>query len=216
MEYLKRAVDQEKMEVKKNPTMKLSALFIATMDKVEEMLSNNLPIRDGEWTTPEVELIKEKCPQLITTKPVVYLVNLTKKDFLRKKNKWLLKIHTWIKEHGGGVMIPFSVEFEEERWALRDDPDGLKAFDDAAEGAKSALPKMVVQGYKELNLIYFFTAGDKEVRCWTVYDGALVRLGTQHPRMTCHRIIVTVLIFFFFCCDLRTLLIGAASCGGDT
>ena len=27
---------------------------------------------------------------------------------MRKKNKWLLKIHTWIKEHGGGVMIPFS------------------------------------------------------------------------------------------------------------
>lgn len=42
-------------------------------------------------------------------------------------------------------MIPFSVEFEEERWALRDDLDGLKAFDDAAEGAKTALPKMVVQ-----------------------------------------------------------------------
>ena len=31
MEYLKRAVDQEKLEVKKNPVMKLSALFIATM-----------------------------------------------------------------------------------------------------------------------------------------------------------------------------------------
>jgi hypothetical protein len=29
-------------------------------------------------------------------------------------------------------MIPFSVEFEEERWDLRDDVDGLKAFDDAA------------------------------------------------------------------------------------
>lgn len=95
--------------------------------------------------TPQVDLIKEKCPQLITTKPVVYLVNLTKKDFMRKKNKWLLKIHTWIKEHGGGIMIPFSVEFEEERWALRDNLDGLKAFDDAAEGAKTALPKMVVQ-----------------------------------------------------------------------
>jgi obg-like ATPase 1 len=32
---------------------------------------------------------------------------------------------------------------------------------------------MVTQGYKELNLMYFFTAGEKEVRCWTVYNGAL-------------------------------------------
>ena len=173
MQYLKKAVEQEKLDVKKNPTMKLSALFISTMDKVEEMLTNNLPIRNGEWTTPEVLMIKEKLGRLITTKPIVYLVNLSKKDFIRKKNKWLAKIHTWIKEHGGGVMIPFSVEFEQDLWDVREDVDATKAFLDSVEGAKSALPKMVVQGYKELNLIYYFTAGEKEVRCWTLYEGSL-------------------------------------------
>ena len=173
MQYLKKAVEQEKLDVKKNPTMKLSALFISTMDKVEEMLTNNLPIRNGEWTTPEVLMIKEKLGRLITTKPIVYLVNLSKKDFIRKKNKWLVKIHTWIKEHGGGVMIPFSVEFEQELWDVREDVDATKAFLDSVEGAKSALPKMVVQGYKELNFIYYFTAGEKEVRCWTLYEGSL-------------------------------------------
>ena len=173
MQYLKKAVEQEKLDVKKNPTMKLSALFISTMDKVEEMLTNNLPIRNGEWTTPEVLMIKEKLGRLITTKPIVYLVNLSKKDFIRKKNKWLVKIHTWIKEHGGGVMIPFSVEFEQELWDVREDVDATKAFLDSVEGAKSALPKTVVQGYKELNLIYYFTAGEKEVRCWTLYEGSL-------------------------------------------
>ena len=173
MQYLKKAVEQEKLDVKKNPTMKLSALFISTMDKVEEMLTNNLPIRNGEWTTPEVLMIKEKLGRLITTKPIVYLVNLSKKDFIRKKNKWLVKIHTWIKEHGGGVMIPFSVEFEQDLWDVREDVDATKAFLDSVEGAKSALPKMVVQGYKELNLIYYFTAGENEVRCWTLYEGSL-------------------------------------------
>ena len=145
MEYLKRAVDQEKLDVKKNPTMKLSGLFVETMDKVETMLGSDLPIRGGTWTTPEVEMIKEKLPQLITTKPIVYLVNLTKKDFVRKRNKWLVKIHEWIKSHGGGVMIPFSVEFEQELWDLRADEEAQKAFLETAEGAKSALPKMVVQ-----------------------------------------------------------------------
>merc|ERR1719498_1159706 len=71
------------------------------------------------------------------------------------------------------MMIPFSVEFEEELWGLREDEEAQRAFLDGAEGAKSALPKMVVQGYKELNLIYYFTAGEKEVRCWTLYNGAL-------------------------------------------
>ena len=173
MEYLRKAVEQEKLDVKKNPTMKLSALFVSTMDKVEEMLTDNLPIRTGEWTTPEVQMIKEKLGRLITTKPIVYLVNLSKKDFIRKKNKWVVKIHTWIKEHGGGVMIPFSVEFEQELWDKREDVDATKAFLDSVDGAKSALPKMVVQGYKELNLIYYFTAGEKEVRCWTLYEGSL-------------------------------------------
>ena len=84
--YLKRQVEQEKADVKKNPTMKLSALFVATMDKVEQLLVENRPARDAEWSTPEVEMIKLKLPQLITTKPMVYLVNLTKKDFVRKKN----------------------------------------------------------------------------------------------------------------------------------
>ena len=42
----------------------------------------------------------------------------------------------------------------------------------AEAGTGSALPKMIVQGYKELNLMYYFTAGEKEVRAWTVYKGA--------------------------------------------
>ena len=165
---------QWKVKVKtKNPTMKLSALFKSTMERVQEMLSKNLAIRTGEWNTPEVEMIKEKLPTLITTKPMIYLVNLSKKDYVRKKNKWLPKIHAWVKEHGGGIMIPFSVEFEQELFDLGDDSALVEAFYADNEGSKSALPKMITQGYKELNLIYFFTAGEKEVRCWTVYNGAL-------------------------------------------
>lgn len=30
-----------------------------------------------------------------------------------------------------------------------------------------------LQGFKELNLIYYFTAGEKEVRCWTIQKGTL-------------------------------------------
>lgn len=68
----------------------------------------------------------------------------------RKKNKWLPKIHQWTQEHGGGIMIPFSIEWEQKLWNLRDDPDGLKAFLDQEPKSVSALPKMIVQGYKEL------------------------------------------------------------------
>lgn len=52
--------------------------------------------------------------QLLTAKEVVYLVNLSKRDYLRKANKWLPKIQAKVEELGGGQMIPFSVEFEQE------------------------------------------------------------------------------------------------------
>ncbi|KIZ03209.1 hypothetical protein MNEG_4746 [Monoraphidium neglectum] len=38
---------------------------------------------------------------------------------------------------------------------------------------QSALPKMIVTGFKELNLIFYFTAGETEVRCWTIQQGTL-------------------------------------------
>jgi obg-like ATPase 1 len=72
--------------------MKLSALFISTMERVEQMLNENKPIRFGQWSSPEVELIKEKLGNLITSKPVIYLVNLTSQDFIRKKNKWYIHL----------------------------------------------------------------------------------------------------------------------------
>ena len=68
-------------------------------------------------------------------------------------------------------MIPASVEYEQEAFDIGE--ENLEAFEKENENAKSILPKMIVQGYKELNLIYYFTAGEKEVRCWTVQEGAL-------------------------------------------
>lgn len=39
----------------------------------------------------------------------------------------------------------------------------------------SMLPRIIKTGYKALDLIYFFTAGEDEVRCWTI------RSGTKAP-----------------------------------
>lgn len=86
-----------------------------------------------------------KLDGLITTKPVIYLVNMTAGDFIRKKNKWLAKIHAWVQEHGGGLLVPLSVEWEEKLWTLKDDPDGKAKFLEESTGAVSSLPKVVLQ-----------------------------------------------------------------------
>lgn len=70
------------------------------------------PARFGTWTAHDVEVLNRL--QLLTAKQIVYLVNLSKRDYLRKANKWLPKIQVKVEELGGGQMIPFSVEFEQE------------------------------------------------------------------------------------------------------
>jgi len=170
--YVLQQRDAREKDVKKNPNMKLPPMFFTVMDKVQELLENNRAISSAEWTTPEVEKINELLPQLITSKPVIYLINLSKRDFIRKGNKWLAPIKEWIDSHGGGVAIPFSIEFEQELWELRDNQDAKRAFLDECQGAKSVLPRVIKVGYRQLNLMYYFTAGEKEVRCWTVRKGA--------------------------------------------
>ena len=57
------------------------------MCKIKEILvEQKKHIRFGEWTDNEVELLNKHL--FITAKPMLYLVNLSEKDFIRKKNKW--------------------------------------------------------------------------------------------------------------------------------
>jgi ribosome-binding ATPase YchF (GTP1/OBG family) len=67
---------------------------------------------------------------LLTTKPQIYIVNLSQKNFIRKGSKWLPKIQQWVKEHGGGQILPVSCEFEQRLYDLKDDPDALKGKTD--------------------------------------------------------------------------------------
>lgn len=136
------------------------------------MLDKNIPLRTGEWTNEEVGKINELIPQAITLKPIVYLVNLDAVSFKRKANKWLPKIAEWVNTHGGGQVIPFSVEWEQALWNLRENPTAREAFLNEVPGLKSVLPRIIKVGNTALNLFYFFTAGEPEVRCWTIPAGA--------------------------------------------
>jgi obg-like ATPase 1 len=95
---------------------------------------------------------------------------LSEKDYTRKKNKNLAKIAEWMKEHAAGdPILPISVSFE----------DRLTQFETEAEaaeecknlGIESALPKVIIQMRKALNLGSFFTTGTDEVRQWTLRNG---------------------------------------------
>ena len=56
------------------------------LTKVKEVLENKQHVRMLDWTDVEVEELNKHL--LITAKPLIYLVNMSEKDYIRKKNKW--------------------------------------------------------------------------------------------------------------------------------
>jgi obg-like ATPase 1 len=107
---------------------------------------------------------------LLTAKPVVYLVNLSEKDYIRKKNKHLAKIAEWIKENAAGdPVLPISISFEER--LTRFETDAERKEECKSLSVDSALPKIITTMRKVLNLGSFFTTGTDEVRQWTIRNG---------------------------------------------
>lgn len=154
---------------------------MSAYEKATKLVEANTPIQTGEFKDVEVDIIREwGC---ITTKPQIYVVNLSQKSFLRKGNKWLPKIVEWVNSHGGGQILPVSCEFEQALFDQKDDPVSQKAFleeckDEAAKvGLKgeirSMIPRLIRAGRASLCLQSFFTAGPKEVRAWTIMKGTL-------------------------------------------
>jgi len=179
LEREKERVRKEKNLSRSATNYTLSEVFTSAFEKATNLVESNTPIQTGEFRDSEVEIIRDwGC---ITTKPQIYIINLSQKSFLRKGNKWLPKIVEWVNLHGGGQILPVSCEFEQTLSDLKDDPDSLKAFleeckEEAAKvGLKgeirSMVPRLIRSGRQALCLESFFTAGPKEVRAWTIMKG---------------------------------------------
>merc|ERR1712038_2252838 len=138
------------------------------MCKIKDILIDQKKhIRFGDWNANDVEILNKHL--FITAKPMLYLINLSEKDFIRKKNKWLPKIKEYVdKNDPGAMVIPFSGAFEAKLMDM--DEEAAKAYKEETK-CTGVLEKIIVQGYKALGLQYFFTAGPDEVKAWTIQKG---------------------------------------------
>jgi obg-like ATPase 1 len=140
-------------------------------------------VRFGDWKATEIEHLNNL--QLLTAKPVVYLINMSESDYIKKKNKWLIKIKQWVDEHSKEapeVIIPFCGVLEAKLVELGPEKaaEYLKQI-----GTTTAIPKIIKTGYHAINLVHFFTSGTDEVKCWTVrkYTKAPDAAGVIHSDM---------------------------------
>ncbi|CAM6100999.1 unnamed protein product [Calypogeia fissa] len=163
IEFMQRSQEDTEKALKRSPNDKQLKAELDCCHKVIEWLKEGKDVRLGDWKAAEVEFLNTF--QLLSAKPVVYLVNLTEKDYQRKKNKWLAKIHTWVQEHGADPIIPFSGLLESKLADMT--PDEVATYCKENE-LVSSLPKIIKTGFTAIHLIYFFTSGPDEVKCWQI------------------------------------------------
>jgi len=124
-------IEKEKDRIRKekgksrSSEVEVGDTFQEAYDKCKKLLDTKTPIQTySDFSASEVDLIRDW--GLITTKPVIYVVNLSQKNFIRKGSKWLPKIKEWVDTHGGGQIIPVSCDFEQALEDLKEDPEAQK------------------------------------------------------------------------------------------
>jgi len=167
VEFISGIMEKLERTVLRGADKKLKAEY-DILCKIKHMLTEDKQhVRFGDWNANEIEVLNKHL--FITSKPMIYLVNLSEKDYIRKKNKWLIKLKEWVDSHDpGAIIIPFSGILETKLVDMgQEDKDKLFV----ENKTQSALEKIIVQGYKALQLQYFFTSGPDEVKAWTIQKG---------------------------------------------
>merc|ERR1719397_84785 len=139
--------------------------------KVLELLKDGKEVRMEQWNGKEIDLLNTL--NLFTAKNVVYLVNVSEKNWIQQANKWIEPIKAWVKENApGSPVVPFSAKFESKLHDIEEEKDSSAKKKYCKEvGAKSAIKKIIAAGYDSLRLMNYFTAGEPEVRAWAIRKG---------------------------------------------
>lgn len=168
IEFVQKAFDEVEKKTVKNPNDKTLKPEYEVLQKCLHILKEEKKwVRYGDWADKDVEILNKHL--LLTSKPVVYLLNMSENEYVKRKNKWLPKIKAWVDEHDhGAVVIPLSAPYENKLQEM--EPEARASYVKET-GAPSVLDKVIVTGYKALNLVYFFTSGADEVKAWTIQAG---------------------------------------------
>ena len=140
------------------------------LEKLKAILEAGRMPLDTDFSEDEWQYVSGL--QLISTKPVLYIANVSEDDLI--SDNAMVKA---LKEKVSGdnrEVIKISAKIEEEIAELDDEEKALFLTDLGLEA--SGLDQVIRAGYKLLGLITFLTAGPEETRAWTI------RKGTKAPQ----------------------------------
>ena len=134
---------------------------------LKDNLNKGIPVRALEFSEEEQEIMKDMF--LLTAKPIIYIANISEEQLQNAENEEMVK---QVKEYASkekAEVIPLCVKIEEELSGL--DEQDKKEMLEALGLEESGLDKLIKKSYSLLGLISFLTAGEPEVRAWTIKKG---------------------------------------------
>lgn len=140
---------------------------IDLLEKILNVLEDGKSARTIDFNEDEQVLVKDMF--LLTTKPILYIANVSEEQLDNAENDELVK---QVKEYAlseKAEVIPLCVKIEEELSGLED--DDKKEMLEALGLDESGLDKVIKRSYDLLGLMSFLTAGEPEVRAWTIKKG---------------------------------------------
>ncbi|MBP7212293.1 redox-regulated ATPase YchF [bacterium] len=144
-----------------------AVLEAGILEKLTNLLSDGTFIKvEDNFNEDEIPVVKSL--QLMSTKPVIYCANVSEFD-LKDGNDYTKKVDEYAQKHGAKTVI-ISAKIEEELAELSQDE--AKEYLQELGVEDSGIDKMIKAVYQLLNLRTFITAGEKEVRAWTIPAGA--------------------------------------------
>ena len=172
--------DLEVLERRMEKTVKLARSGDKTakfeygiMEKIKAQLEKNLPVRTLEFSAEEKEFVKGLF--MITSKPVLYACNVSEDDIMNgtSENDYVKQVREYAKKENSEVMV-VCAKLEEDLSGLEDEEKAEMLKEYGLE--ESGLDKLIQASYKLLGLMSFLTAGEQEVRAWTI------KMGTKAPK----------------------------------
>ncbi len=139
---------------------------VELLTKIKNVLEAGKPARSLNFSDEEQKIVKEFF--LLTTKPVIYCANIGESDIGKTDNAYVKKVENFALSENSEA-ISLCAKIEEELTKL--EQEEREMFKQELGINESGLEKLVTKGYSLLGLMSYLTAGEPEVRAWTIKKG---------------------------------------------
>jgi GTP-binding protein YchF len=147
---------------------KEAQLELPVIQRANEFLKEGRGLWEAGFSAAQLEILRPLT--LLTVKPVLYAANVTESELAGDEGRHLRALRDAVgRSHEQAEIVPFSAKIEAELSELSGDE--RREFLDSLGIESAGLDRLIRAGYHLLGLQTYFTAGEQEVRAWTIHQG---------------------------------------------